>query len=127
MGLLMPILLGGLALAGIPWIIHRIRKPTNNPTPFSSLMFLPESVPPVRHKKQIEHPWLMLLRMIILGLLALAFARPYVLSPVVATSDDETERRHVLLVDTSLSTSSRGPLRPPEQGWRSWAMSRWAW
>ncbi len=108
MGLLMPILLGGLALVGIPWIIHRIRKPTNNPTPFSSLMFLPGSVPPVRHKKQIEHPWLMLLRMIILGLLALAFARPYVLSAVVATSNNESERLHVLLVDTSLSTTGSG-------------------
>ncbi|MBL7647990.1 MAG: BatA and WFA domain-containing protein [Candidatus Hydrogenedentes bacterium] len=108
MGLLMPILLGGLALAGLPWIIHRIRRPANNPTPFSSLMFLPESVPPVRHKKQIEHPWLMVLRMIILGLLALAFARPYVLSAVVATSNQEAERLHVLLVDTSLSTTGSG-------------------
>ncbi len=108
MGLLMPIVLGGLALAGLPWIIHRIRKPTNNPTPFSSLMFLPESVPPIRHRKQIEHPWLMLLRMIILCLLALAFARPYVLTPTVATSDNDAARRHVLLVDTSLSTTGSG-------------------
>lgn len=108
MGLLMPLLLGGLALVGLPWLIHRIRKPTNNPTRFSSLMFLPETVPPVRQKKQIEHWWLMALRMLVLCLLALAFARPYVLAPAAADPKSESKRQHVLLVDTSLSTTAGG-------------------
>lgn len=108
MGLLMPFLLGGLVLVGLPWLIHRIRKPTNNPTPFSSLMFLPENVPPVRQKKQIEHWWLMALRMIALCLLAMTFARPYVLAPAAADPKSESKRQHVLLVDTSLSTTSGG-------------------
>lgn len=107
MGLFMPLLLGGLAFLGLPWLIHRIRRPTRNPTPFSSLMFVPETTPPLRERKKIEHPWLMLLRMLILAALALAFARPYSLVPAVA-DDDRPDRQHVVLVDTSLSMNTAG-------------------
>lgn len=106
MGLLMPFLLGGLTLLGLPWFIHRIRKPTKNPTPFSSLMFLPDTLPPVRKKKQIEHWWLMAMRMAMLCLLALAFVRPYILTPVAAEPKSESKRWHVLLLDTSLSMTA---------------------
>lgn len=107
MGLLMPLLLGGLAFVGVPWLIHRIRKPTRKPTPFSSLMFVPEARPPVRERKKIEHPWLMLARMIILALLAVAFSRPFTLMPAAAVPEDHATREHVVLVDTSLSTRPR--------------------
>jgi len=108
MGFFLPLLLGGLAFTGLPWLIHRIRRPTRNVVPFSSLMFMPETDPPVREYRKIEHFWLMLMRMIMLIILALAFARPYALRP--AAADDETgeKRQHVVLVDTSLSTSA-GP------------------
>lgn len=108
MGLLMPLLLGGLALVGLPWFIHRVRRPSNNPTPFSSLMFLPKTVPPLRARKRIEHPWLMALRMLALVLLALAYARPYLLVRADAVPSATSKRQHVLLVDTSLSTTAGG-------------------
>lgn len=110
MGLLLPLMLGGLALTGIPWIIHRVRRPTTRTTPFSSVMFIPETVPPLRQRRKIEHPWLLLLRVMMLCLLAAAFARPYLLSPAPAAADQKGGRRHVLLVDTSLSATTGGQL-----------------
>ncbi|MBX3179330.1 MAG: BatA and WFA domain-containing protein [Candidatus Hydrogenedentes bacterium] len=106
MGLLMPLLMGGAALAVLPWIIHRIRRPTHQPTPFSSLMFVPETPPPVRERKRIEHPWLMLLRMLILIALALAYARPYQLVPAAAEGEGPADREHVILVDASMSAGA---------------------
>lgn len=107
MGWFMPLVLGGIAFVGVPWLIHRIRKPTRKPTPFSSLMFVPQAVPPVRERKKIEHPWLMLVRMVILALLALAFSRPFTLAPAAADPQEQSAQEHVILVDTSLSTSPR--------------------
>lgn len=106
MGILVPLILGGIALTGLPWLIHRIRRPSQNPTPFSSLMFLPETVPPIRKKRRIEHPWLMAVRMGVLVLLAVAFARPYTLVPAAARPGEDVARLHVLLIDSSLGTTS---------------------
>lgn len=106
MGMLAPWLLGGFAFLVVPWIIHRKRKPPRNPTPFSSLMFVPQGAPTTRARKQVENPWLMALRMLLLLLLALAFARPY--QEVLATYSAEGPESvwHVLLVDVSASMSA---------------------
>lgn len=106
MGLLAPWLVAGFAFIAVPWLIHRHRRPPRNPTPFSSLMFVPEAPPVTRAKKQIENPWLMALRMFLLALLALAFARPF--DRVLATPDQEAwaASYHVVLVDVSASMAA---------------------
>jgi len=108
MGLLAPLLLGGLAFLSVPWLLHRKRKPPRNPTPFSSLMFVPDVPPTTRARKQIEDRWLMALRMLLLALLALAFARPYNFVLATPGAGDRGAALHVLLVDVSASMDADG-------------------
>ncbi len=110
MGMLAPWLLGGFAFLVVPWIIHRKRKPPRNPTPFSSLMFVPKAAPTTRARKQVENPWLMALRMLLLLLLALAFARPYQEALATYVSKYPETVWHVLLVDVSASMSADGAM-----------------
>ena len=69
-------LLGALAVVG-PILFHLIRRTTREVTPFSSLMFLRESPPRVTRRSRLENLWLLLLRCLVIGLLALGFARPF--------------------------------------------------
>ncbi len=108
MGMLAPWLLGGFAFLVVPWIIHRKRKPPRNPTPFSSLMFVPQGAPTTRARKQVENPWLMALRMLLLLLLALAFARPYQELLATYSTEGPDSVWHVLLVDVSASMAADG-------------------
>ncbi len=108
MGLLAPWLLGGLAFLAVPWIIHRKRKPPRNPTPFSSLMFVPDVAPTSKARKRIENPWLMALRMLLLALLALAYARPFNFAVASLGPETQIATAHVLLVDVSASMLADG-------------------
>ena len=104
MNFLTPLFLfGALAIAG-PVIFHMIRRTTREVTPFSSLMFLAPSPPRVTRKSRIENLWLLLLRCLILGLLALGFARPFLQREAASTPPDAgAGKRIVVLVDTSAS------------------------
>lgn len=102
-----PALLAGAALAILPWLIHRIRRPERDTVEFGSLMFIPERRQEIIERRRVQHPWLMAIRIALLLLLALAFARPYLHAepdPVEAA-----ERNHLILVDLSLSTSGALP------------------
>ncbi len=104
MNFLTPLFLfGALAIAG-PVFFHLIRRTTREVTPFSSLMFLAPSPPRVTRKSRIENLWLLLLRCLILGLLALGFARPFLQREAASTPPDAgAGKRIVVLVDTSAS------------------------
>ena len=96
-------LLGALAIAG-PVIFHLIRRTTREVTPFSSLMFLKATPPRVTRRSRIENLWLLLLRCLILGLLALGFARPFFQKEnALALPGAGAGKRTVILVDTSAS------------------------
>ena len=107
LGLLAPLFAAGLALVAIPWIIHRIRRPIHKPVRFGSLMFVPQVRRDILKRRKIEHPWLMLLRMLLLALLAAAFMRPFWLTPASAAGDGRPFR-HVILLDTSASMRTQG-------------------
>lgn len=96
-------LLGGAVIIG-PIIFHLIRRTTREVTPFSSLMFLQPTPPRVTRRSRIENLWLLLLRCLVIGLLALGFGRPF-LQREDAAADVSTDarKRTVLLVDTSAS------------------------
>ncbi len=99
---LVPAFFAGAALLAAPWIIHRIRRPEREPVKFSSLLFIPDVTKEVIERRRVQHWLLMLLRMGVLALLALAFARPYWKS-MAAMSTEEGARRHMVLLDASYS------------------------
>jgi len=102
MNLLAPLFaLGALAILG-PIIFHLIRRTTREQTPFSTLMFLQPSPPRVTKRSRIDNLWLLLLRCLVIGLLALAFARPF-LPRATPAPPPGSGQRTVLLLDTSAS------------------------
>ncbi len=97
MSLLAPWFLAGLGLLAVPVLAHLIRRATRDRVAFSAVRFLTASAPRLDRRSRIQHPLLLALRLLILALLALAFARPYFdsdspLAPVA------TPPRHVLVV-----------------------------
>ena len=62
MGLLVPLFAFGVALIGIPYFVHRIRRPERETVRFSSLMFVPDVKREVIERRRIQHIVLMLLR-----------------------------------------------------------------
>lgn len=93
--------LGALAIIG-PILFHLIRRTTREVTPFSTLMFLRPSPPRVTKRSRLENLWLLLARCLVIGLLALAFARPF-LPRATPAPPPGSGQRTVLLVDTSAS------------------------
>ena len=108
MGLLVPLFAFGVALIGIPYFVHRIRRPERETVRFSSLMFVPDVKREVIERRRVQHIVLMLLRMAALVALALAFARPFrdVLLNAEAASSGTTD--HVIAMDVSLSMGYDG-------------------
>ncbi len=103
MSFLAPIfLLGALAVAA-PILFHLIRRTTRDKTPFSSLMFLLPSPPRITKRSRLENIWLLLLRCLIIGLLALGFARPFLQNAITDAGTSAPGKKIVVLVDNSAS------------------------
>ncbi|MDJ0841645.1 MAG: BatA and WFA domain-containing protein [Acidobacteriota bacterium] len=100
---LAPFFLAGAALIGLPWLIHHIRKPEREPIIFSSLMFLPNVKKEVIERRKLQHILLMLLRMLLLVLMALAFSRPYFKERRSYVQESAAPGRHLILLDLSYS------------------------
>lgn len=100
MGLLAPLYaLAALAIAA-PVIFHLIRRQPRGQVEFSSLMFLQPSPPRLTRRSRLDNLWLLLIRATVLGLIALAFARPFLRSAQLADAQP-AGREILLLLDTS--------------------------
>ena len=108
MNFLAPWFLPGALAVAAPIVFHLIRRAAKERTPFSSLMFLRPTPPRVTRRRQIEHPWLLLLRCLGLVLLATGFARPFFSRDIVLPSPPNETRQTILLVDTSASMKREG-------------------
>ncbi|MBM4044700.1 MAG: VWA domain-containing protein [Planctomycetes bacterium] len=75
-----PLFLLGVLTAGIPLIIHLIYKKKAPKVLFSTLRFLRISVERTSHRQKIQDLLLLLLRMALFALLAIALARPFIRS-----------------------------------------------
>src|SRR5713101_2727357 len=95
-------LLGALAVA-LPVIFHLIRRTSREKTLFSSLMFLMPTPPRVTRRSRLENIFLLILRCLVLCLLALGFARPFIQRPFAANPESGEAKRILLLLDTSAS------------------------
>jgi hypothetical protein len=95
-------ILGALAVAA-PIVFHLIRRTPKGEVPFSSLMFLSPTPPRLTRRSRLEHWFLLLLRAAALGLLAFAFARPFLRQAASLDAGEVEQRRIAVLVDTSAS------------------------
>jgi hypothetical protein len=102
MGFLAPWFLGGFLAVGLPAFVHLLRKQTTVPRPVSSLMFFERGTQSsVRHRR-LRYLLLFALRMALVVLLALAFARPFFRHKTVLASD----KLLLVAVDDSFSMNA---------------------
>jgi len=78
--LLAPLGLVALAALALPLLIHLVRRLELTQTEFAALRWVAERVRP-RRRLRFERPWLLLLRLALLALLALLLARPMLTAP----------------------------------------------
>ena len=99
-------LIGALAIVG-PILFHLIRRQPKNQIKFSSLMFLEETPPKITRRSRLQNIPLLLLRCLVIGLLALAFARPFLPDSAVKTVAGQRESV-IFLIDQSASMRRPG-------------------
>ena len=111
LGLLLP--LGLFALAGVlvPLLIHLIRQPEHKVIDFPALRWLRESMRP-RRRLRFDDPWLLVLRVGLLALLALLLAMP------VLNGDWRGPRHWIALGDGVDLDAARRALAGTTAGWR---------
>lgn len=107
MSFLYPLFLAGVAAIGLPILAHMIRSKTRKRMAFSSLMFVPVTLPRFRNRSRIEHLLLLILRCVVLLLVVLAFSRPFFPRPVGETRA-RPAKRIAVLIDTSASMRRSG-------------------
>jgi hypothetical protein len=100
-------LLGGLAVA-LPIIFHLIRRTPVVQRVFSSLMFLNPSPPQLSRRSRLDKILLLLLRCLIIGLVAFAFARPFLRGKVPNAGSGNAQKVSIFLVDASASMRRDG-------------------
>jgi hypothetical protein len=108
MSFLAPLFLLGAAALALPVVFHLIRRTSREKITFSSLMFLQQTPPRMTRKSRLEHIFLLLLRCLVLCLLALGFARPFLQRPLSADPAAGAGARVVVLVDVSASMRREG-------------------
>jgi hypothetical protein len=107
MSFLAPLFLLGALTVALPVVFHLIRRQSKEQIPFSSLIFLRPTPPRVTRRNRLEHLFLLLLRCLVIGLVACAFARPFVVKPL-PPPPVETARKVIVLLDTSASMRREG-------------------
>lgn len=73
--LIAPLGLAAFAALALPLLVHLIRRLELTTTDFAALRWISERVKP-RRRLRFERPWLLLLRLLLLALLAVLLARP---------------------------------------------------
>ncbi len=110
LGFLVPAVLAALGALSIPVVFHLRRKDRNRPLRFPSLMFL-ATLPIRTERRQRISDWpLLLVRLLLLMLVVLAFARP-VFTGRFAVAGDSRTRAVVILLDRSMSMGYAGVWR----------------
>ncbi|MBI3933751.1 MAG: BatA domain-containing protein [Acidobacteria bacterium] len=103
MGLLSPWFLAGALAVGIPIWVHLIRREQAERIPFSSLMFLRRVPIKSVYRRHLKHLLLLAMRVLVILLIALAFARPYIPSSIFPAMASGRDRRVAIVIDNSMS------------------------
>src|SRR6185369_4120414 len=93
-------LLGLLGLA-LPIWLHRFARKTDQKHQFASSMFLEPSVVRRNRRREVRYWLLLIARLLLVALLAFAFAQPRLRGSVAVGSQGST--LHAIVLDTSLS------------------------
>src|ERR1700679_2869884 len=102
MGFLAPWFLAGVAAVGLPLWIHLLKRHRTDPPLFPSLMFFEKrEMSSVKHRR-LEHLLLFALRALMLILLALLFANPF-----IRRSANAAQGKHLTVVAVDDSFSMR--------------------
>lgn len=107
MGFLVPAFLAALAAIGIPLLMHLRDRNEETPTRFPSLMFLVRLPIRTSDRRRVTDLPLLLLRALVVALLVVAFARPFVGRGAEVGADGRV-RSVVLLLDRSMSMGHGG-------------------
>ena len=100
---LTPIFLLATAAAAIPVVLHLVRQAKAKPVPFSSLMFIPATTKEAVRRRKLKDRLLMAMRALMLVLLALVFARPFLPQEQLPFVPERQAESVVVLLDRSLS------------------------
>src|SRR5260370_23734950 len=98
MGLLAPWFLAGLAGVALPLYLHLLRRHKTPPKPVPSLMLYESRVVSSTRHRRLDHILLLSLRLLLLALLILAFANPFINRDAAALASN---RLVLLVVDNS--------------------------
>jgi Aerotolerance regulator N-terminal/von Willebrand factor type A domain len=102
MNWLAPLFLLGAAAIALPIWLHRLQTETPKRQAFSSAMLLLQAERRVHVEKRLRYWLLLALRILFLGLLAFAFAKPLWEQPPAILNVAQA-KLHVLLLDSSMS------------------------
>lgn len=106
MGFLAPLMLIGGAAAGIPLALHFFYRARYRPVPWGAMKFLRLAVEQTSRRLQFQELVLLLLRIFLMILLAVALARPVMCSKVTAGKRGEAVDA-VFVMDLSYSMNAR--------------------
>lgn len=104
--------LGGLSLIIIPIILHLWRRKTELVIPFPAIKYLLRAQQRFRKNLIFNDVILMILRIILITLLALAFSQPYLGSPLAKEGD---KRNSLILIDTSMSMCAKNLIKKAKE------------
>ena len=108
MGLLSPLLLACAAVLAVPLWLHLRRKRRQTPQEFPSLRYLKMAAARMKRQVRVEDLGLLLLRLLLVALLALAFARPVLRSNSTWFGASRAVES-VVVIDATASMGWRGP------------------
>src|SRR6267154_372419 len=100
MGLFAPWFLAGVVAVAVPFYVHLLRRHTTTPRPFSSLMFFEKRTQSSIKHRRLRYLLLLSLRTLLLILLVLAFANPFIHRTAANMSG---EKLVLLVIDDSFS------------------------
>ncbi|MCA9117816.1 MAG: BatA domain-containing protein, partial [Planctomycetaceae bacterium] len=101
-----PLLLWGLALGGLPILIHLLHRRRYRETTWAAMRFLQQAIRSSSRRIRLEHLLLLIVRTLIVLLVVLALARPYAES-FARFFGTEQPAHHIIVIDDSLSMSYR--------------------
>lgn len=107
MGFLSPFLLASFAALAVPLWLHLRRRRRQTPVEFPSLRYLKMATARMKRQARVEDVWLLLLRLLLVALLAAAFARPVVRSSG-GWLGSERSMESVIVIDATASMGWRG-------------------
>lgn len=108
MSFLTPLFLIAASAALLPVLAHLVRRRQMRRIPFSSLMLIQASPEAVVRRRRLKDLLLLALRVSMLVLLALAFARPFIPQESLPFLPERQDESVVVLIDRSLSMQAYG-------------------